>query len=56
MQKLKLDLEALAVESFEPAAAAGARAGPVPAREMAPTAPYCSYIDACVSRLCTPRC
>lgn len=54
MEKLKLALESLEVTSFEAMSvdAAGAR-GAVQA-EATPVP--CSAIDACPSRLCTPRC
>jgi hypothetical protein len=48
--KLKLQIDALRVESFaaaEPVAARGA---------LAATIANCSAIDACPSRLCTSRC
>ena len=55
MQKLKLSPDELEVATFEPGAGCEAR-GTVQAREL-PTAPYCSYVDACPTRLCgTSRC
>jgi hypothetical protein len=56
MRKLKLGLDELEVASFEPGAGREER-GTVQARELPPTAPYCSYVDACPTRLCgTSRC
>jgi hypothetical protein len=56
MRRLKLSLDELEVATFEPGAGRGEQET-VQARELLPTAPYCSYVDACPTRLCgTSRC
>ncbi len=53
MTKLKLDLEAITVDSFTTAIGAEAEPGSVHAREMAGTLPYCKTpLTICP---CTPR-
>jgi len=51
MPKLNLELDTLSVETFAPAAEPE-----LPRAALAATAPNCSAIDACPSRLCTDRC
>ena len=53
MKKLMLDVDALVVATFEPVRAADLVS--VAAHEAATPLP-CSAVDACPSRLCTPRC
>ena len=54
MEKLRLDLDALAVESFDTDRAGAAERGTVRGHERART-PLCSAIDACPTRLCETR-
>ena len=56
MPKLKLSLDSLEVATFELADVREEERGTVQARALVPTAPYCSYVDACPTRLCTSRC
>ena len=57
MKTLKLDLDRLAVETFAAAPEAEPRDGTIVLGQGAvPTAPFCSYVDACPTRLCTSRC
>ena len=50
MERKRLDIDALAVETFAAADAEGLDAGAAQTK-------FCSYIDACPSRLCdTSRC
>jgi hypothetical protein len=53
MEKLKLELDALAVESFD-TGRADAGGGTVRGHEAVRT-PLCSAIDACPTRLCDTR-
>lgn len=50
MNRLTLNLESLAVESFSAAAPV------VPQPALGATIANCSAIDACPTRLCTSRC
>lgn len=54
MEKLKLEIEALEVTTFEATPRDAEPRGTVDGRMATPYP--CSAIDACVSRLCTPRC
>jgi hypothetical protein len=54
MEKLKLQIEALEVTTFEAAPREAEPRGTVDGRMATPYP--CSAIDACVSRLCTARC
>jgi hypothetical protein len=55
MKKLKLSLDALAVESFEPLALVAVYAGTVRAREEGTDASNCATCDTCGAPNC-PKC